>query len=66
MWITVTQKIPAGTQWRQVNTDLVESVRECQGLVLHMMSGVIIEITETKQWWEKTISELSDTRSSKS
>jgi hypothetical protein len=54
MWITVSQIIPDGTQWNEVNTDLVERVRPNPdgSLVLHLQSGFELVISETREWWE--------------
>jgi hypothetical protein len=56
MLITVTQKIPDNkTQWAQVNTDLVERVRENPdgSLSVSLQSGFTIEIVENWHWWEE-------------
>jgi hypothetical protein len=56
MYISVTQVLEKGTQWIDVNTDQIESVREFTAgghIVLHMISGRLIEINENRAWWEQ-------------
>jgi hypothetical protein len=52
--INVTKITPGGLRWAQVNTDLVEDVRERDGggLVLLMQDGREIDINEGRTWWE--------------
>lgn len=53
MLIDVTQIIPDGTQWSQVNTDEIERVHDNPDghLTIALQSGAIIDIKENREWW---------------
>jgi hypothetical protein len=55
MWVSVEQITPDGNEWNDINTDLVERVRNNprgDGLVFHLQSGFEVDVVQNRDWWE--------------
>jgi hypothetical protein len=58
MFVSVNQVVPSGTTWNDVNLDSVERVLPYKGgLMLCMQSGTQVQITETREQWNKLVAE---------